>query len=608
LNKEPRTENREPGTRQRVSVVIVGHVDHGKSTLVGRLLADAGGLPDGKIEAIRAYCTRNSRPFEYAFILDALKDEQSQGITIDSARCFFKTALRDYIIIDAPGHIEFLKNMVSGAARADAALLVIDAQEGVRENSRRHGYFLSMLGIDQFAVVINKMDLVGYDQNVFNAIEKEYRGFLGQIGMKPLRFIPVNSRDGVHMIRRSAEMPWYTGPSVLELFDQFVPDRQDAAKPLRIPVQDVYKFTAMGDDRRIIAGRIESGTLKVGDTVVFSPSNKRTVVKSFETFGDQPPTSAGPGQSVGVTLAEQIYVTRGEMISRDDQPPPCVTSRFRVDLFWLGRQAMTPEKTYTLKLGAAEVQAQVEQVVRILDASTLDVSRDRQLVQRHEVAECILRTRRPVAFDVYSDVPRTGRFVVVDDYQIAGGGIVREAMSDDESQLRQEVFLRDKKWIRSEITPEMRAERFGQQAALIVITGAKGVGRKQLARNLEQNLFGLGRMVYYLGMGSVIYGVDADILASHLGSDLAAREHIRRFGEVLHVLIDAGLLVICTALNLSRRNLKEIETLVNPARMISIRVGGEVENETDLHFSAPCDTEKAVPAIVEFLKKSAVLP
>ena len=600
------TRNSNNASHERVSVVVVGHVDHGKSTLVGRLLADAGGLPDGKIEAIRAYCERNARPFEYAFILDALKDEQAQGITIDSARCFFKTALRDYIVIDAPGHIEFLKNMVSGAARADAALLVIDAQEGVRENSRRHGYFLSVLGVDQFAVVINKMDLVGYDRSVFDAIEREYRGFLAQVGMKPLCFIPVNSRDGVHMTKPSAEMPWYTGPSVLQVFDQFVPARQDAAKPLRIPVQDVYKFTAMGDDRRIVAGRVESGTLRVGDAVVFSPSNKRTTVKSFEAFGGAAPAGAGPGQSVGITLAEQVYVTRGEMISRDDQPPPAVTSRFRVDLFWLGRQAMTPCRTYTLKLGTAEVQAQIERVERILDASTLEVSRDRSLVQRHEVAECILRTGKPIALDLHTENPRTGRFVIVDDFRIAGGGIVREAMSDEESPFRQEAFLRDKKWIRSGITPEMRSERFGQQAAVIVITGPKGVGRKRLARSLERRLFDVGRMVYYLGMGSVVYGVDADILASHLGPDLASREHIRRFGEVLHVLLDAGLIVICTALNLSARNLKEIETLVHPARLVSVRIGGS--NEADLNLEAPCEAEKAVPEIVEFLRKSQVLP
>src|SRR3982751_965687 len=206
--------------RDQMNIVVVGHVDHGKSTVVGRLLADTGSLPEGKLEAVRKECQRTGKPFEYAFLLDALSDEQDQGITIDTARSFFKTAKRDYIIIDAPGHIEFLKNMISGAARAEAAVLIIDAKEGVRENSRRHGYILSMLGIRQIVVCVNKMDLVDHDEAHFRAIEKEYRAFLESIGsVSPRNFIPVAAVAGVNLANRGKETPWYKGPTLLELLD-----------------------------------------------------------------------------------------------------------------------------------------------------------------------------------------------------------------------------------------------------------------------------------------------------------------------------------------------------------------------------------------------------
>ena len=200
--------------REQINIVIVGHVDHGKSTVIGRLLADTSSLPEGKLEDVKALCARNAKPFEYAFLLDALKDERAQGITIDSARCFFKTKKRDYIVIDAPGHIEFLKNMVTGAARAEAALLVIAADEGIRENSKRHGYLVSMLGIRQVVVLVNKMDLVGYDRDIYDALSSEYTAFLSKLHVNPISYIPVSARDGENLVTRSEQMPWYEGMRV----------------------------------------------------------------------------------------------------------------------------------------------------------------------------------------------------------------------------------------------------------------------------------------------------------------------------------------------------------------------------------------------------------
>jgi bifunctional enzyme CysN/CysC len=267
--------------KEQMNIVIVGHVDHGKSTVVGRLFADTGTLPEGKLEAVRKECERTGKPFEYAFLLDALSDEQDQGITIDTARSFFKTKKRDYIIIDAPGHIEFLKNMISGAARAEAAVLVIDAKEGVRENSRRHGYILSMLGIKQIIICVNKMDLVNYDEAHFKKIEKEYREFLSTIGsVSPKAFIPISAVNGENLTAKSAKMTWFKGTTLLEALDTFEKEPPKNNRPFRFPVQAVYKFVSEGDDRRIFAGRIEAGTVNVGDKVIFLPSNKTSTIKS----------------------------------------------------------------------------------------------------------------------------------------------------------------------------------------------------------------------------------------------------------------------------------------------------------------------------------------
>ena len=322
--------------KEDMNIVIVGHVDHGKSTLMGRQLADTDSLPEGKLEQVKETCRRNSKPFEYAFLLDALKDEQAQGITIDTARCFFKTEKRDYIILDAPGHIEFLKNMITGASRAEAALLMIDAKEGVQENSRRHAYMLSMLGIRQIAVVINKMDLVDYDQKVYESVKKEYLEFLEKINITPKFVLPVSSFMGENIVKKSDKMPWYDGMCVLEVLDEFECEQPHEDQPFRMPVQDVYKFTRNGDDRRIVAGTIETGVIRPGQEVVFYPSGKRSHVKNIEVFNADPIEEGKPGMAIGFTMVEQIYIKRGELMSIADEKAPQTASRIAANIFWLG--------------------------------------------------------------------------------------------------------------------------------------------------------------------------------------------------------------------------------------------------------------------------------
>ncbi len=419
-------------TETPLRIVFVGHVDHGKSTLVGRLFHDTGSLPEGKLEQIQAVCQKRGVPFEWAFLMDALQAERDQNITIDTSQIWFRTDERPYVIIDAPGHREFLKNMITGAASADAAFLLIAANEGVREQSRRHGYMLSLLGIRQVVVLVNKMDLVDYDQSVFDAIEEEYREFLAQIGLDPIRFIPVSAREGDNVAHRPDDsMSWYDGPTIVEALDRFDMPRFDEDLPLRFPLQDVYRF----DERRILAGRIESGTLQVGDEIVFQPYDKRGVVKTIERWNAAPSSSASAGESVGITLTEQIFVERGHVGAHATDEPE-VTNRVRANLFWMGRTGLKKGANYKIKLATQELECKVTEFVRVIDASTLEtVERPDGVLKRDDVAEVVLETKQPLAVDLHNKVMPMGRFVVVDGFDLAGGGIITGTLQRTDKEI-----------------------------------------------------------------------------------------------------------------------------------------------------------------------------
>ena len=586
--------------RERLSVVIGGHVDHGKSTVIGRLLADTGSLPDGKLDQVRSLCARTGRPFEYAFLLDALKDERAQGITIDTARVFFRTAARDYLILDAPGHVEFVRNLVTGAARADAALLVVDAAEGVRDNSRRHGYLMAMLGLRQLGVLINKMDLVEYREDAFRRLADEYTVFLDGIGFRPGHFVPVAAREGANLAARSALMPWYTGPSVLEVLEAFRPEAPPASAPFRMPVQDVYKFTGDGDDRRIVAGTIEAGAVRAGDELVFYPSGKRGRVRRLEAFARPPVAEAAAGEAAGFTLEEQIYVARGEVATRAGEPHPAVTTRLLVGLFWLGKEPLRCGRDYLLKLATARVPVRVEAIHRALDVATLASRAPATTVLRHEVAECTLALGRALAADTPDVALATARFVIVDDFEIAGGGLVREALPDRQRPVREKVLLRNSKWETSSIPADRRAARYRQQPTLLLLSGPRDLDRKRLAKALEARLFQSGQVVYFLGMANVLYGVDADL--GRAAEDRA--EHIRRLAEIANLLLDAGVILLVTAQELTREDLEVIRTAAPADRIVTAWLGDRLTTDLplDLQLSESAPEAESVERLRALLE------
>jgi bifunctional enzyme CysN/CysC len=561
-----------PPPLSRLHLVIAGHVDHGKSTLVGRLLADTDSLPAGKLDEIRALCDRTSKPFEYAFLIDALRDERAQGITIDAARVFFTTATRHYIVIDAPGHIEFLKNLITGAARAEAALLVIDAQEGIQENSRRHATMLSMLGIRQLAVVVNKMDLAGYRQDRFEGVVTTFRTFLNRLGVTAQTWIPVSARHGGNVVSRAPEMPWFTGPTVLEALEAFRPEPLAVDRPFRMPVQDVFKFTKFDDDRRIIAGTVEAGRLRVGDELVFYPSGKRAHVETIEAFHAPVRREVAAGEATGFTVSPQVYTTRGELAARADEPAPLVTTRMRVSLFWLDHEPLTTDRDYLFKIGTARVPVRLEAIHTVIDASDLGDTGEHSRVERHQVAECTLKVQRTVAFDLAADQAATGRFVLVHNYDIRGGGIIATALPDRDESARSQVFIRNAKWISSYVSSERRARRYDQHPTLVLVTGEAATDRKELARQLEAQLFDEGRHVYFLGMGNVLYGVDADLPR---GQE-QRHEHFRRMAEVANIILDAGLILIVSAAELTEDDLDVLKTSLPAELIYTVWVGDHI--------------------------------
>lgn len=403
-----------------MKIVIVGHVDHGKSTLIGRLFYDTDSLPESKIEEIKKTCEALGREIEFGFIMDNLREEREQGITIDTTQAFFKTDKRDYVIIDAPGHKEFIKNMITGASQAESAILIIDADEGVQEQTKRHAYILSMLGLNQVIVVINKMDLVGYKQERFEEVKKNALRFLDSINIKPGYVIPISAKDGDNIAKRSKNIDWYKDKTVLESLDTFKIKLSQENKALRFPVQDVYKI----DNKRIIAGRIESGAIKTGDEVVLLPSETKTRVKSIEMFGKGDVKESFAGESTGITTTEPVFVDRGIVICHDKAK---VTNTINANVFWMSKRPLDKNENIIFKCATQEVSCKIDKILRRIDSSSLEtIEENSDKLENNEVGKVILKTNEDVVIDNFNDIPELGRFVLERGTDICAGGTIVE--------------------------------------------------------------------------------------------------------------------------------------------------------------------------------------
>jgi bifunctional enzyme CysN/CysC len=554
-------------SRPQVRIVIVGHVDHGKSTLVGRLLHETGSLPDGKLEMLKAVSTRRGMPFEWSFLLDALQTERDQGITIDTTQIRFRTRSREVVLIDAPGHAEFLRNMITGASQADGAMLIIDALEGVRDQTRRHGYLLHLLGVKQVAVVVNKMDRVDFSAARFGEIRDEISAHLTGLGVTPLAVIPISARDGDGVTTSSPRIRWYNGPTVVDALDALEPARPLEQLALRLPIQAIYKF----DDRRIVAGRIESGQFSSGDEIVIMPAGKIAKIKSIESWPVTPLEGIQTaGRSVGITLDRELFVERGDIIAHAASAPRD-TRRIHARIFWLHDKPLGKGDQILVRLGTRESRASVVAIEKAVDPGELS-SVENTSIARNHVGEIDIALAQPIAADTYADNPRTGRLVIEVQGRIAGGGLV---LSVDAGRRAVPIDIVP---VESALRPDERSARYRHHGAVVWLTGLPASGKSTLARALERSLFGRG--------GSPIL-LDGDTLRAGLNHDLGftaedRRENIRRLAEVATHLAKNGHIAIVAAVSPSREDRASARQIADTAfREIHVATPADVCESRD---------------------------
>lgn len=509
-----------------LKIVIAGHVDHGKSTLIGRLLYDTGSLAPGKAEELEALSKKRGVPLEWSFVLDALQTERDQAITIETTRVWFGWKDRRYVIIDAPGHREFVRNMLSGASEADAAILVVDALEGVSEQTQRHAQLLQMLGLRQIVVVINKMDAADYDRARFDTVSQACRDLLKSLSLHAQAMVPISARTGENIVNRSELMTWYDAKVLADTLADFSALDSTADAPLRLRVQDVYREGTT----RVAVGRIESGKISVGDTVMLSPLSSKTTVRSIERWNSGAEKSAIAGESIGVTFADPVFVNRGDVISHA-QDAPELEYIFRAVCFWLDETPPSVGEQLTVHLGPTTVRAVISGIENATDSASLErLSVDR--IPRYAIVQLRLRSATLVPIDDNASMPLSSRLVLLRGRDVVAGGVASGALAKRSAA---NVYAASHL-----LTTSEREQRNGHRGIVLWLTGLSGSGKSTLAMGLERRLFERGRSVYVLDGDNVRTGLSSD-----LGFSQADRtENIRRVGELAALFADAGMIAI----------------------------------------------------------------
>lgn len=536
-------------------IAVAGYVDHGKSTVIGRLLSDTSQVREDRFNKVKKICENSGKRFEFAFLLDALEEEQQQGITIDVTEVPWLYEGREYIIIDTPGHREFLKNMVGGASRADAAVLVVDVHEGLKEHFHRQVAVMALLGVPKIIVALNKMDLVEWSEQAYHQREEELDVLFKNAGLKPPQVIPIAAWSGANLLSKAPEMPWYKGAPLAQALSDLPPVSGEELASLRFPIQDVYKF----EDKRIYVGRVESGLLSVGQKIKFLPSGRESVIETIEVHGEPERKSAKPGDAVGLTLVDPLFLQRGEL-GFDPQTPPRVSRSITADLFWLAPKPLTAGKSYAFRCGNAELLAQVEAIESVMNSETLAQGEGAEL-EAGGIGRVRLLLDKPVAHDFFKDNEKTGRFVLVEDHRVAGGGRI---LPDQRAYLSTEL---------SEVTATERAKRFGHPGFVVWSTGLSGSGKSTIMRELEKQLFKQGRNVFVLDGDNVRQGICSD-----LGfSDADRLENNRRVAEVAKLFADAGVIVLSAFLSPFVENRRLAREIIGEERFIEVFVDCPLE-------------------------------
>ena len=538
--------------------ITCGSVDDGKSTLIGRLLYDSKMLFEDQLAAIesdsRKWGTQGGE-IDFALLVDGLAAEREQGITIDVAYRFFSTDRRKFIVADTPGHEQYTRNMITGASTADLAVILIDARKGVLTQTRRHSYLVSLIGIRQMVLAINKMDLVGYDQATFDRIDAEYRAFAAQIGLTQVTSIPLSALKGDNMTAPSAAMPWYRGPTLMQFLETTPLDEARAqAQPLRLPVQWVNRPNL---DFRAFCGQIASGTVVPGQRIRVQPSGRESrVARIVAPQGDR--KLAVAGEAVTITLEDELDVSRGDLISAADSPAE-VADQFECTLVWMSDEAMLPGRPYLLKIGARSVGVTVTEPKYKVNVNTLERLAAKTL-ELNEIGVCNLALDRAIAFDAYADDRVTGGFIVIDrvSNNTVGAGMLHFALRRAHNIHRQHL----------DVDKAARSGLKGQRPAVLWFTGLSGAGKSTIANLVEKRLLALGRHSYLLDGDNVRHGLNKD-----LGFTAVDRvENIRRVAEVAKLMVDAGLIVLTAFISPFRAERELARGLLGEGEFIEVHV------------------------------------
>jgi bifunctional enzyme CysN/CysC len=562
-----------PTGKTLLRFTTTGSVDDGKSTLIGRLLYETKSIYEDQYAAVEKTSRRKGHEeVDLALLLDGLSAEREQGITIDVAYRYFETPVRKFIIADTPGHIQYTRNMVTGASTADLAIILIDARNGILTQSKRHGFIVSLLQIPHLIVAVNKMDLVDYSEQVYNEIVNQYREFSEKLAIHDIIFIPVSALKGDNIVDKSERMPWYDGASVLHYLENLHISADRNLIDFRFPVQCVVRPHL---NFRGYAGKITSGTISPGEEIVVLPSGKSSRIKSITTYDGELPEAFAP-QSVVLTLQDEIDISRGDMIARKDNLPQAA-NHVEAIICWMDEQTLSKTTPYILKHTTRTARAFISRILYKIDVNTLHRERGVETFALNEIGRVEIRMASPIFFDPYNVNHGTGSFILIDPLtnRTVAAGMIRGAVRNIEEVVEsaEGVIAKQKKsphtiWSGLNITRERREERFGHKGAVLWLTGYSGAGKSTIARDLEKELFAAGAQTMLLDGDSLRQGLCGD-----LGfSDKDRSENIRRVGEVAKLFFESGHIVICTFISPFEKDRAFVRSLFPEGRFFEVHV------------------------------------
>lgn len=592
--------------------ITCGAVDDGKSTLIGRLLYDSKLIFEDQLRTLqndseKVGTTQGTGEIDYALLLDGLKAEREQGITIDVAYRYFATPKRKFIIADTPGHEEYTRNMATGTSTANLAVILIDARSGLTTQTKRHAFITSLLGIKHIVVAINKMDLMDYSEEIFHDIKQEFSDFMRKLDVPDIKCIPLSALKGDNVVDRSEKTPWYQGAPLLETLESVDILHDRNLSDFRFPVQYVIRPHL---DFRGFAGTVLSGIAAVGDTIKVLPSRKESKIKNIVT-ADGNLTEAFNQQAVVIELEDEIDISSGDMIVHANNQPK-ISKHFEAIVIWMNEKPLDASRDYIIRHSGRSVKSRLDSILYNIDVNTLEKHKTDKL-HMNEIGRVAISTHQPIYYDAYSENKETGSLIIIDPVTnvTIGAGMITENQTFDsnslsEDNLKEHVDRREFSWETGLIDSRERMLRNRHKGKTVVITGSRDSAFRKLAKKLDEHLFKMNMSSYYLALSNLLSGLDADINNDFWDRD----EHIRRIGELARIMTDAGLIFITAISDADDYDTERLKLLNYPNSLLVVNLGGKQlkENEADISLENNPDIEKSLEQIMLLLSTKSVIP